>query len=232
MRKAAFLTAILLASISAYATPANKAALDRHFDRFLPKTLNACTTCHLPSDKKDPQNLDEFPHNPFGARLRAEKKSLAAAGKPTDIPARITAIANEDSDGDGIDNLTEILLGHGPGDAADKPTEAELKNAPAKLAEFDKFCSSYHWRPFEPVKRPPAPFVQDRAWVRNPIDNFIAAEHEQRSLHPRPEAPKHILLRRVYLDLIGLVPTPAELAAFETDPSPNAYEKVVDRLLA
>src|SRR5256714_4975432 len=114
MRKAAFISAIFLCIAIARATPANKAALDRHFDRFLTKNLNACTTCHLPSDKKDPQNLDEFPHNPFGARLRALKKELAAAGKPTDIPARIAAIANEDSDGDGVDNLTEILLGDGP----------------------------------------------------------------------------------------------------------------------
>src|SRR4051812_36633055 len=82
------------------------------------KKLNACTTCHLPNDKKDPQNLDEFPHNPFGARLRAAKKELAAQGGPTDIPARIALIANEDSDQDGVDNLTEILLGRGPGDAS------------------------------------------------------------------------------------------------------------------
>src|SRR6267142_1362570 len=100
MRKAAFLAGLLLLAIAAHATPANKAALERHFDRFLAKNLNACTTCHLPSEKKDPQSLDEFPHNPFGARLRTEKKTLAAAGNPTDIPARITAIANEDSDGD------------------------------------------------------------------------------------------------------------------------------------
>src|SRR5205814_3154784 len=112
MRKAVFLSAVLVCASGAWGTPANKAALDRHFDRFLAKNLNACTTCHLPSDKKDPQNLDEFPHNPFGSRLRAVKKELAAAGKAADIPARIAAVANEDSDGDGIDNLTEILLGH------------------------------------------------------------------------------------------------------------------------
>src|SRR5258707_15136768 len=102
MRKAAFISAILCCIPAARATPANKAALDRHFDRFLAKKLNACTTCHLPSDKKDPQNLDEFPHNPFGARLRAVKKELAAQAKPTDIPARIALIASEDSDSDGI----------------------------------------------------------------------------------------------------------------------------------
>src|SRR5215204_1336347 len=150
MRKAAFFAGLLFGAITALATPANKAALDRHFDRFLAKNLNACTTCHLPSDKKDPQSLEEFPHNTFGARLKAEKKELAAAGKPADIPARISAIASEDSDGDGVDNLTEILLGHGPGDAADKPNASELTNAPAKLAEFSKFLASYRWRPFEP----------------------------------------------------------------------------------
>ena len=69
-------------------------------------------------------------------------------------------------------------------------------------------------------------------WVRNPIDAFIAAEHEARGLTPRPEAPRHVLLRRVYLDLTGLPPTPEELHAFLDDPSPDAYEKVVDRLLA
>src|SRR5438876_3359248 len=127
MRKAAFAAVVLLCAIWARATPANKAALDRHFEGFLAKNLSACMTCHLPSDKKDPQNLDEFPHNPFGARLRAAKKELAAQGKSTDIPARIALVANEDSDSDGVDNLTEILLGHGPGDKADVPTPAELQ---------------------------------------------------------------------------------------------------------
>src|SRR5438067_13660477 len=122
MPKAVFLSAVLVCASGAWGTPANKAALDRHFDRFLAKNLNACTTCHLPSDKKDPQNLDEFPHNPFGARLRAAKKELAAAGKPTDIPARTSAIASEDSDRDGLDHLTEILHAHAPGDASDHPT--------------------------------------------------------------------------------------------------------------
>jgi hypothetical protein len=88
------------------------------------------------------------------------------------------------------------------------------------------------WPLFQPVSRPALPQIKNKAWPRNPIDQFIAFEHENRSLTPRPEAPKHILLRRLYLDLIGLVPTPQELADFEADQSPDAYEKVVDRLLA
>ena len=76
------------------------------------------------------------------------------------------------------------------------------------------------------------PAVKNGAWVRNPIDAFIAAEHEEHGLKPRPEAARAVLLRRVYLDLIGLPPTPEELHAFLADESPDAYEKVVDRLLA
>ena len=84
-------------------------------------------------------------------------------------------------------------------------------------------------RPFEPVKRPPTP-VHERQ--PNPIDAFLAVEHKRLGLEPRPEASKPILLRRVYLDLIGLPPTAKELHAFRDDHSPDAYEKVVDRLLA
>jgi hypothetical protein len=82
------------------------------------------------------------------------------------------------------------------------------------------------------VQRPAVPRAKNNDWVRTPIDAFIAAEHEARGLQPRPTASKAILLRRVYLDLIGLSPTPEEQRAFEEDHSSDAYEKVVDRLLA
>lgn len=214
------------------ATPANKAALEKHYDRFLAKNLARCTTCHLPSDNKNPENLDEFPHNPFGARLRAVGRQLVADGKKKDIPARLKLVAREDSDGDGVDNETEILLGYNPGDGQLMPAKKELTEAKKRRTEFDKFLSSYRWQPFDPVTRPAVPKTKERKWVRNPIDAFIAAEHQSRGLKPRPEASKEILLRRVYLDLIGLSPTPEERSAFEIDQSPNAYEKVVDRLLA
>ena len=68
--------------------------------------------------------------------------------------------------------------------------------------------------------------------MRHPVDAFLAAEHQKRKLQPRPDASPEILLRRVYLDLIGLSPTPAEQRAFLADPVRAAYEKTVDRLLA
>ncbi len=85
---------------------------------------------------------------------------------------------------------------------------------------------------FVPPKRPAAPEVKDKAWPRNPIDNFILARLESEGLKPSPEADRATLLRRVYFDLTGLPPTPAEIDAFVADRSPDAYEKRVDQLLA
>ncbi|MBZ5561120.1 MAG: DUF1553 domain-containing protein [Acidobacteriia bacterium] len=85
---------------------------------------------------------------------------------------------------------------------------------------------------FVPPKRPPVPAVKDRAWPRNPIDNFVLARLKAEGLKPSPETDKATLLRRVYFDLIGLPPTPAEIDAFVADRSPDAYEKRVDKLLA
>ena len=84
-----------------------------------------------------------------------------------------------------------------------------------------------HWAYEKPVRKAPP----GAAGV-HPVDAFIAAAREAKGLKARPEAPKHVLLRRVYLDLIGLPPTPEELGAFLADLSPDAYGKAVDRLLA
>jgi hypothetical protein len=88
-----------------------------------------------------------------------------------------------------------------------------------------------HWSYTKPVKSP-LPTVKQPGWVRNPIDAFIAARLEKEGLTPSPEAPPETLIRRLSLDLIGLPPTPAEVDSFLNDHSPQAYEKVVDRLLA
>jgi hypothetical protein len=216
-----------------HARPAHKRALADYFGPFLAPKLNDCRTCHLPDAAGESANgASEKPHNPFGARLKAVKKELRKAGKPITIAARLEAIADEDSDGDGVSNLLELLSGHYPGDPSDKPTAAEVAKARETLAAFRKSKEAYPWQPFEKVKRPAVPVVKNAAWVRTPIDAFLAAEHEKHGLVPRPEAPRAVLLRRVYLDLTGLPPTPEELHAFLTDPSADAYEQVVDRLLA
>jgi hypothetical protein len=88
-----------------------------------------------------------------------------------------------------------------------------------------------HWSFIPPVKVP-LPSVKNPKWVANPIDNFILARLEQEKLKPNPVADKRTLIRRVSLDLTGLPPKPEAVAAFVADSSPEAYEKLVDRLLA
>lgn len=88
-----------------------------------------------------------------------------------------------------------------------------------------------HWSFQAPVKRDP-PAVSTKGWVRNPIDNFILAKLESMGLKPAPEADRRTLIRRVSLDLTGLPPDPADVEAFVRDRAPDAYEHLVDRLLA
>ena len=88
-----------------------------------------------------------------------------------------------------------------------------------------------HWA-FLPPQRHELPAVKKSGWARNGIDAFVLERLEREGLSPSPEADRITLLRRVTLDLTGLPPTPAEVDAFLADTSANAYEKVVDRLLA
>jgi cytochrome c553/dsDNA-binding SOS-regulon protein len=88
-----------------------------------------------------------------------------------------------------------------------------------------------HWS-YLPLSSPNLPADQDAAWCETPIDRFILAALEAKGLHPNPPAERHTLVRRLYFDLLGLPPSPAEVEAFVADNSPRAYEELVDRLLA
>jgi len=88
-----------------------------------------------------------------------------------------------------------------------------------------------HWS-FLPVQHPAIPAVEERLWCQTPIDNFILAKLEASGLRPNPPADKRTLIRRLTFDLIGLPPTEAEVEDYLADDSPDAYAKVVDRLLA
>jgi hypothetical protein len=88
-----------------------------------------------------------------------------------------------------------------------------------------------HWA-FQPVKRPPVPAVKDATWPKSDLDRFVLAKLEAAGLKPAPPADKRRLIRRATYDLTGLPPTPEEVDAFLKDDSPDAFAKVVDRLLA
>src|SRR5215471_4167278 len=88
-----------------------------------------------------------------------------------------------------------------------------------------------HWS-FAPVKRSALPAVKGSQWLQTAVDNFALAKLEAKGVVPAPPAARPTILRRLCFDLIGLPPTPQELMAFENDASPDAYERLVDRLLA
>jgi hypothetical protein len=88
-----------------------------------------------------------------------------------------------------------------------------------------------HWA-FNPPARPRPPAVQQEGWVRNDVDRFVLAAIEQAGLAPSPEADRATLIRRLHADLVGLPPAPEEVDAFVADPRPEAYELLVDQLLA
>jgi len=153
----------------------------------------------------------------------------------------------------------EGLLGNEPGEGpvvAGKPDESELLRRIVSTDEDERMpppssgrtltqqqidlvrrwiAEGASWQPhwsFVRPERPAAAKVQNSSWPRNPIDTFLLARLEAEGLSPSPEADRTTLIRRVTLDLTGLPPTLAEIDAFVADASPDAYEKLVDRLLA
>lgn len=89
-----------------------------------------------------------------------------------------------------------------------------------------------NWWAFQKLVKPATPAVKDAAWVRTPVDAFILAKLEERGVKPNPRADKVTLIRRAYLVLTGMPPTPERVQAFLADESPRAFERVVDELLA
>ena len=116
------------------------------------------------------------------------------------------------------------------------PPSANKKLTPRQVEVLKRWIDDgarwgKHWA-FETPRRPALPEVKDRAWLRNPIDHFVLARLEAEGLRPSPEAARATLIRRVTLDLTGLPPTLDEVDAFLADSRADAYERVVDRLLA
>ena len=107
------------------------------------------------------------------------------------------------------------------------PRSAATASARPSISEV----RAKHWA-FQPVKKPEPPKVKNSRWARTPLDNFVLAKLEQKKLKPAPAADRGTLIRRVSYDLTGLPPTYAEVEAFSTDKRPDAYARLVDRLLA
>ncbi|MCC2669105.1 MAG: Planctomycete cytochrome, partial [Armatimonadetes bacterium] len=108
---------------------------------------------------------------------------------------------------------------------APAPTQPSAAGAAAAKARLN------HWA-FQPLRRTSPPAVKQQAWPARRIDQYLLARIEKAGLHPSPRADRRTLIRRAYFDLVGLPPTPAEIDAFLADPAPDAYPRLIERLLA
>ncbi len=211
------------------AEPVSSAAGVEFFEQHVrPVLIDHCYSCHsLDAEKlKGDLLLDSLAGwqkggasgRPALVRGDAEASLLLQAVRHTDpdlaMPPRKKLAAEQ------IAALeTWIRLG-----APDPRTNAAALPDPQSLAR-------QHWA-FQPVRKPSPPSVTNTAWVRNPVDRFILAGIERAGFAPSPAAGRRALARRASFVLTGLPPTAAEVEQFERDTSPEAFERVVDRLLA
>ena len=202
--------------------PATKRTID--FDKDIKPILQtSCISCHGPAKQRGGLRLDS----------RAEAMKGGNSGvviEPAKIDCRLLVLA-AGLDGEqrmppkGKPPLTPEQVGH---------LRAWIEQGakwPKDSGTIAAIVKSDHWA-FQPIQRPVTPRAKNAAWVRNNIDAFVVAQLEKERIEPSPEADRLTLLRRATLDLIGLPPTLEEIADYQKDTRPDAYERLVDRLLA
>ncbi len=175
-----------------------------------PILTDTCFACHGPDSaaRKGDYRLDR--------REDAIGKKIIVPGKPDESEA-LRRILSTDPD--------EVM----PPPATKKVLTADQK---ATIRRWIEQGAEYqpHWSFLAPT-RPALPVVKNEAWAKNPIDRFVLAKLEAAGLSPAPEADRRTLARRLSLDIIGLPPAPEVVEEFVADPAPNAYEKLVDKLM-
>ncbi len=207
-------TALLLASVvllSAGVSPAADSPALRYNRDIRPILADTCFACHGPdsASRKGELRVDQ--------RQAVIETEVIIPGEP-DESELIRRILSSDPD--------EIM----PPPKTKKTLTAAQKET---LARWIKEGAQYeeHWS-FIPPRRPQPPAIKNAAWAHNPIDQFIGAKLEEQGLSPAKQADRRTLARRVSLDITGLPPKPEMVEAFVKDSSPQAYEKLVDTLLA
>jgi hypothetical protein len=227
LRKAA-LTALLAARVFAQLLPDQTEFFEK---KIRPVLVEKCYACHGAKLSKPMGGLRLDTSD--GARKGGDSGPAIAPGDPaSSVLIKAISYRNLDlkmpptgklSDNEIADFTEWIKMG-----APDPRTEAP----PAPVKKGIDFAEARKFWAFQPVKNPPFPAVKQESWPASAIDRFVLARLEEKQLTPAPPADKRTLIRRVTFDLTGLPPTPHEVEDFLADTSPNAYAKVVDRLLA
>lgn len=229
-RRLRFSCVLLLAAFPPFvigAEPATEA--ETHFENEIrPLLVKQCQRCHGPRKQESGLRVD--------SRAALLKGGVSGVGIVPGKPKEGTVLAAIRHQGDiqmpPDDKLTDQQIA-----AFTKWIEngavwpGAATGAPTPVADSIAASARKHWA-FQPVQSPAIPKTTNTAWPATDIDRFILARLEAAKLAPTAPADKRTLLRRVTLDLTGLPPTPAEIAAFLADNSPEAFARVVDRLLA
>lgn len=181
-----------------------------------PILSDRCYACHGPDSKKREGGLRLDTQEGATALLKSGVRAVVP-GKPQES-ALVARIHSTDPD----DQMPPSKLNR-PLTSSEKETLVRWIREGAPYAK--------HWA-FRTIENPPSPPVKDRSWPKNVIDRFVLAKLEAAQLSPNPEAERAALLRRASFVLTGLPPSPEQLTAFASDPSPDAWEKQVDALLA
>ncbi|MEC9091935.1 MAG: DUF1549 domain-containing protein, partial [Planctomycetota bacterium] len=207
---------VLFCSWTTAGTPANAQQSSIEFNRDIrPILSDRCFQCHGPDDQKREGNIRFDLETEAKKNLGGYRAIVPGDSQHSEL---VTRIFSEDSD----ERMPPEISGKSLS-AAEKEL---LKQWINQGAEFQK-----HWSFQKPVA-PPLPKVQDQSWPVNEIDFFVLNKLELNKVQPSPRADERTLVRRLYIDLIGLLPSPQEVNDYVKDPSNQAYEKLVNRLLA
>ncbi len=215
-----------LAVVSIATSSSTRASDDEFFEtKIRPLLVNRCYECHSEKKQQGDVRFDQksavfdaglvVPSKPEESRLL---QVIAHDPADTQMPPKAKLPAEE------IALLTEWVKR-----GAAWPDDAKPQASSAGAASEE--ASKTHWA-FQPIGLPAPPVVKNVDRVQSPIDRFVIAKLEEKELSLSPQVDRRTLLRRVTFDLVGIPPTPEDVAAFEADTSPNAYAKVIDRLLA
>ena len=211
-----FLAWILVVTLPAMAA-GTTAPSDIDFNRDIRPILSEkCFSCHGPDAGQRQASLRLDTADGISAE-RSGKEPVVVPGS-----ARRSSLYQRISSPDPASRMPPGYLGHEP------LSDLQIRQVESWIDQGAQWQP--HWA-FLPVGKPDPPPVRNRAWVRNALDAFVLHRLEENGLEPSPEAAPETLIRRVTLDLTGLPPTPRDLDRFLRDPSPGAYEKLVDRLL-
>jgi mono/diheme cytochrome c family protein len=224
-----------IAFICILAIPSLLAAAEPRIDfeqQIRPIFQRSCIKCHGDEKQKGGLRLDR-PKEVFGSLDSGKQAVIASKPDQSELIRRITTADPDDRMPPKSDPLSaaEIQLIRGWINQGATWPESKIAGPTTRPEMVVTAEDRQHWS-YLPLHRVDPPAVKNGSWAKTSIDRFILASLESKNLHPNPPADRRTLIRRVYFDMLGLPPKPEEVDSFISDPSPDAYEKLVDRVLA